>query len=106
MKATTRPVPGRMVRYQTDGRGGLNYFLPAIVTVTRRENLQREGVDRGDIEDLDSDLHVHLTVFTPGAQGVYTEQNVPHDRDGSPRSWRWHWEGPGGTYADEEIEIQ
>ena len=64
------PTPGRVVWYQTDGRNGLDYYLPATVTVTRSSH-------PGDYPDgtpnslsvPSSDLHVHLTVFTPGGFG-------------------------------------
>ena len=77
--------PGKMVYYQNDGRGGFWYFLPAIISVTR-ENLVQAAVEQGRIEDLDSELHVHLMVQGPG--GVYPEFNVPYDPHGAPRTWR------------------
>jgi hypothetical protein len=60
-------TPGRIVHYQTDGRNGLNYYLPAMITVTRDSH-------PGDYPDgssnplpvPSSDTHVHLTVLTPG----------------------------------------
>lgn len=79
--------PGRHVYYRNDGRGGFDYYVPAIISVTR-ENLVRKAVDQGLIEDLDSPLHVHLTVFGP--LSVYHEQNVPFDSTGKTlRSWRF-----------------
>jgi hypothetical protein len=117
--APPKPTPGRIVWYQTDGRNGLEYFLPAMVTVTK-------GSHPGDYPDgrsnplpvPSSDLHVHLTVFTPGGfgtevhvasgplpqpddeaykdarklvpgSGTYVEWDVPFDPNGSRRSWRW-----------------
>lgn len=64
------PKPGRTVWYQTDGRNDLDYYLPAIVTVTW-------GSHPGDYPDgtpnslprPSTELHVHLTVFTPGGFG-------------------------------------
>lgn len=117
------PTPGRIVWYQTDGRGGLDYYLAAIVSVTQDSH-------PGDYPDgspnplavPSSQTHVHLTVFTPGGfgshyfddrgeeetfnpknqggldqrpaefrpgSGTYVEHDVPHDPQGSPRSWRW-----------------
>ncbi|MCA1799819.1 MAG: hypothetical protein LC650_00810 [Actinobacteria bacterium] len=77
--------PGRTVYYQNDGRGGFDYFVPAIISVTR-VNLVRAAVEQGLLEDLDSPLHVHLLVFGPG--GVYYERNVPYDKKGAKRTWR------------------
>ena len=64
------PTPGRIVWYQTDGRNDLHYYLPAMVTVTW-------GSHPGDYPDgtpnslprPSSELHAHLTVFTPGGFG-------------------------------------
>lgn len=105
-----KPTPGRIVWYQTDGRNGLDYYLPAMVTVTRDSH-------PGDYPDgkpnslpvPSSDLHVHLTVTTPGGfgsdymteeggrrperfvpgSGTYVEHDVPFDPDGGRRTWRW-----------------
>ena len=109
------PTPGRVVWYQTDGRNGLDYYLPATVTVTRSSH-------PGDYPDgsqnplpvPSSDLHAHLTVFTPGGvgtkvedvepqtdedfvgakkmtpgSGTYVEHDVPFDPAGGRRTWRW-----------------
>jgi hypothetical protein len=70
-----------------------NYDVPAIVTATV-DTLWSEGVERGDVEPLDSPQHVHLHVLTPGAQGSYQEFNVPFADPAAPgapapRSWRW-----------------
>lgn len=80
------PTPGSIVWYQTDERGGKSYYLPAIVSVTMA-NLNPQGVEEGGLEGLDSRLHVHLNVQSPGVS--YVEQNVPYDADGAPRTWRW-----------------
>lgn len=87
------PTPGRDVYYKS--RTG-NYILPAKVVVTF-DNIFEEGVDKGDIADLDSPVHVHLKVFSPGED--YVESNVPHatsheDFDGERNpfpagSWKW-----------------
>jgi hypothetical protein len=61
---------GRIVLYRTDGRNGLAYDLPAIITCTKESH-------PGDYPDgksnplpvPESDTHVHLTVFTPGGFG-------------------------------------
>lgn len=87
-----KPTLGRIVHYQTDARAGLSYPLPAIVSCTRDSHA-------GDYPDgtpnplpvPDSDDHVHLTVFTPGPQGVYSELNVPLDDTDAPEPRTWHW---------------
>lgn len=110
-----KPTIGRVVIYRTDGRNGLVYDLPAIVTCTRdshpgdypdgsRNPLPVPG-EHGDM--------VHLTVLTPGGfgsrvsgvptaptnedwkdapaftpgSGSYVEWDVPQGT--GPRSWRW-----------------
>lgn len=109
----TAPTIGRIVVYRTDGRNGLVYDLPAIVTVTPDSH-------PGDYPDgsqnplpVPEEGTVHLTVFTPGGfgttvdrakatdeafvgadnmqpgSGTYVEWSVPHDPEASPRSWRW-----------------
>ena len=102
-----RPSPGRIVWYQS--RTG-NYFLPAIISVTRI-NLFPGGVEAGHIPDLSSDTNVHLIVFSPGPGGLrasatdfqvesehgraeneggtYAEWDIPYDPDGGPGTWRW-----------------
>lgn len=109
------PTIGRIVIYRTDGRNGLDYELPAMITCTRSSH-------PGDYPDGQhnplpvpaDDDHVHLTVFTPGGfgtklgalnldpesdkdfigaaditpgSGTYVEWNVP--KGDGPRSWRW-----------------
>lgn len=110
------PTPGRIVWYQTDGRNGLDYILPAMVTVTRSSH-------PGDYPDGSTnplpvpvdDLYVHLTILSPGGfgtkidegeddpesedfvgakrlipgSGSYVEHDVPFDPNGGRRSWRW-----------------
>lgn len=65
-----QPTIGRIVIYRTDGRNGLSYDLPAIVTCTR-------DTHPGDYPDGDSNPLpvpdegcVHLTVLTPGGFGT------------------------------------
>jgi hypothetical protein len=73
-----KPTIGRIVIYRTDGRNGLAYDLPAIVTCTR-------DTHPGDYPDgshnplpvPDDDEHVHLTVFTPGGFGTTVEEHAP-----------------------------
>lgn len=88
------PTIGRIVHYRS--RTG-NYTCPAIVTATQ-DTLWREGVERGDVPELTGPMDVHLHVFTPGAQGSYSEHNVPYAGEAPvlgefagqpPRSWTW-----------------
>lgn len=65
-----KPTIGRIVWYRTDGRNGLTYDLPAIITVTRESH-------PGDYPDgsknplpVPDEGCVHLTVFTPGGFGT------------------------------------
>lgn len=111
------PMLGRIVTYRTDGRNGLEYDLPAIITCTKDSH-------PGDYPDghsnplpvPSSDTHVHLTVFTPGGfgttvdtdgvpgvpatphafkgagnmtpgSGTYVEWDVPYSLIPDPRSW-------------------
>lgn len=96
-----------MVEYRS--RTG-NYSIPAVVTAVK-DTLYRPGVEGGYVPDIDTDLHVHLTVFTPGkpgnrvdasdflsvptepvsenVSGTYQEWNIPYDADGAPGTWRW-----------------
>lgn len=108
---------GRIVLYRTDGRNGLTYDLPAIVTCTTESH--PGAYPNGDANPLPVPEagSVHLTVFTPGGfgttvagsppeddaefvgapsitpgSGTYVEWNVPEaDGEGDPpnRSWRW-----------------
>jgi len=66
---------GSIVIYRTDGRNGLSYDLPAIITCTSDSH-------PGDYPDgsrnplpVPDDGCVHLTVFTPGGFG--TEVHKP-----------------------------
>jgi hypothetical protein len=64
------PTIGRIVWYRTDGRNGLVYDLPAIVTCTR--DTHPGGYPDGSRNPLPvpDEGHVHLTVFTPGGFGT------------------------------------
>lgn len=79
------PTPGRIVWYQTDGRN-FDYWLPAMVTVTL-DNQNIEGFNAAGIPVLESEMEVHLSVYSPG-EG-YVEHSVPYDPDGGRRTWRW-----------------
>jgi hypothetical protein len=110
------PTIGRIVIYRS--RTG-NYDVPAIVSATT-STLHLPGVEAGYVPTLNSDEHVHLTVFTPGlpgkgksaeeaeflvaseaglpaqpsSGGTYQEWNVPQNDlpEGSvPRPGTWRW---------------
>lgn len=62
----------KIVTYRTDGRNGLVYDLPAIITCTQQshpgdypedENGERK---KNPLPVPESEDHVHLTVLTPG----------------------------------------
>lgn len=86
-----KPTLGRIVHYR--GKFGLNAMRAAIVCCDVN-SLDPRGVESGDIPGLDSDMHVHLTVFTPGEQCAFTEYNVPFGGDLTdgpiePGTWAW-----------------
>jgi hypothetical protein len=105
-------TPGRIVWYQTDGRNDLDYFLPAIITVTRDSH-------PGDYPDgtpnslpvPESSEHVHLTVFTPGGFGsTYTDQEGEEseyqqwDQDEMPNLGKPASFTPGsGSYVEHNV---
>jgi hypothetical protein len=95
-KVPMKPTIGRIVWYRTDGRNGLEYDLPAIITCTQdthpgdyivHEPRCASLLDLAEDDDEDpscdctpttksnplpvpeSDSHVHLTIFTPGGFG-------------------------------------
>lgn len=105
------PVPtlGDTVHYRSKTAA---YTLAARVSATRG-TLFRLGVEEGNVPDLDDEMHVHLTVDTPGiagrrnsttppevgealtsrstpAGGTYQEWNVPYDPTGETGgTWMW-----------------
>lgn len=85
------PTIGRIVLYETDGRGGYRYALPAIITRTRTSTDPRAVAD-GKVAELPDDLTVDLFVFSCGGES-YGENAVPYsdsaDGEGAPRTWRW-----------------
>ena len=102
------PTPGRIVWYQTDGRNDIDYFIPAIVTVTQSSH-------PGDYPDgkpnslkvPSSELHVHLVAFTPGGFGStyvsggetseFQQESMPNL--GKPESFK-----PGsGSYVELDV---
>jgi hypothetical protein len=79
------PALTGVVVYRSRGRG---YQLAATITATR-DTLDPVGVQRGDVPDLTTAMHVHLHVMTPGVAKAYTEHYVPYDPAGSPGTWCW-----------------
>jgi hypothetical protein len=73
MNNATTPSIGRIVIYRTDGRNGLSYDVPAIVncTIDTHPGNYPDG-KHNPLPVPESDLHVHLTVFTPGGYGTKT----------------------------------
>jgi len=91
-----RPTIGRIVIYRS--RTG-DYDVPAVVNCTQ-ETLSPKGVEAGHVPDLTSDTHVHLTVLTPGQQGLREQAEdfkveSPHGRS----------ENQGGCYQEWDIPL-
>ncbi len=107
-----KPTLGCVVIYRTDGRNGLEYDLPAIVTCTPETHPGDYPDGRPNPLPVPEAGCVHLTVLTPGGFGTTIEQHAPVDdtefvgapsiQPGSgtyvewnvpegegPRSWRW-----------------
>ncbi len=82
------PTPGTIVHYETDRRGGLTYFLPAIVVVSDANHAEGSPLPAPEGDT------VHLVVFSPG-MGTYVELSVPYagtvGEDGMypARTWRY-----------------
>lgn len=84
-----KPSLGQIVHY----RGNQGLFAPrcAIVTGTQ-DSIDPRGIEAGEVPALDSDQHVHLWVFTPGAKGGFAEFNVPPALEGAePAPGTWYW---------------
>lgn len=99
------PTIGRIVIYRTDGRNGLAYDLPAIITCTQETHPgDYPGGRHNPLPVPESPMHVHLTVFTPGGFGsqIVNKPN-PEDLD---------WVGaadfkPGsGTYVEWNVPFE
>ena len=87
------PSIGRIVHYQTDGRGGYRYSLPAIVVRTLGSTDPRAVAD-GKVQELPDPFTVDLFVFSVDGE-CYGENAVPYSdvvsNDGvaERRTWRW-----------------
>lgn len=64
------PPIGTIVLYRTDGRNGLVYDLPAIVTCTEASHPGDYPTGQTNPLPIPSGTSVHLTVFTPGGVGT------------------------------------
>ena len=85
------PTLGSIVHYR--GKEGVQAMRAAIVSCTLEE-LDNQNVIDGHISDLDTEMHVHLHVITPGTRGHFEEFNVPHgdpQENGQipPGTWCW-----------------
>lgn len=71
-----KPTIGRIVIYRTDGRNGLVYDLPAIITCTEETHpgdyppSEEHPEGRKNPLPKPEGTSVHLTVFTPGGFGT------------------------------------
>lgn len=90
MTAALKPSTGRIVRYV--GKQGVHAHRAAIVTMA-----DDTWIRKGDVGPLDSDMHVHLWVFTPAAGlgdgpgqiSGFAEDNIAYDPDKAPGTWHW-----------------
>lgn len=102
---------GRIVIYTTDGRNGLRYDLPAIITCTQDSHPgDYPSGKKNPLPVPESEEHVHLTVFTPGGFGTAIEEE-----SGSLRPPQEHSEFPtleeqglhfvpgSGTYVEHNV---
>lgn len=82
------PTIGRIVLYQTDGRNGYRYSLPAMVVRTT-ESTDPKAVADGKVKALPEGC-VDLLVFSVGGES-YGEDAVPEATvtSATPRTWRW-----------------
>lgn len=65
------PRLGETVLYRTDGRNGLSYDLPAIITCVQKSHpgAYPDGAPN-PLPELEDEWEVHLTVFSPGGFGT------------------------------------
>lgn len=82
-----KPTLGRKVHYR--GKHGYQAMRSAEVVCTTKELLTDEEQYK-----LDSDMHVHLVVFTIGSYMMFPESNVPfaqRDENGEIPPGHWTW---------------
>lgn len=93
-----KPTIGRIVWYRTDGRNGLAYDLPAIITCTADTHPGDYPNGNKNPLPVPDEGRAHLTVFTPGGFGTTVHgKDRPFDDDfiGAPEMF------PGsGTYVE------
>lgn len=93
------PTIGRIVHYQTDGRGGYLYTLPAMIVRTQGST-DPSAVHGGRVAELPGPMTVDLLVFScggetygenavPYAEAVSLDASRPGGEYGPPRTWRW-----------------
>lgn len=75
---------GRVVIYTTDGRNGVSYRLPALVTMT--EDTYVPGTD---LDGPPSAARGEVDLFVMSPESSYHERRVPFDAVGLPRTWAW-----------------
>lgn len=73
---------GQVVRYQTDGRNGLEYFLPAVIVRNQQSSDPRSPLHVLKVDEVD--------LFVMSVDGAhYGENAVPYGPAYEPRTWRF-----------------
>lgn len=104
---TPKATIGRIVIYRTDGRNGLVYDLPAMITCTQETH-------PGDYPDgahnplpvPESETHVHLTVFTPGGFGSYVTEDQSGAEDSAQFVGASSFTPGSGSYVEWSVPFQ
>lgn len=91
MSIDIKPELGMRVKY----RGRIGRHAPRVAIVTADQaSIVGDAVEVGDLPGLDSDMHVHLWVFSAGMEsGGFRENNVgpgtgPGQWEHLPAEWR------------------
>jgi len=105
MTDSTMPTVCRLVLYRTDGRNGLVYDLPAIVTCTPESHPGDYPDGRENPLPVPDEGCLHLTVFTPGGFGTRLDSDTgtyrPQDGEYPDAPRRGEQLVPGsGTYVE------